>query len=581
MLRALTLLVSALSASAFAPTGWSGRSRAAPVKSGYLELVESGLIDSMPAQKTFLLDDAPSDYLSAMSSGAPAVDPAAPMPDDYMSAMGSAPVEPPAPADGDYLSSMSSAAAALGDELNDYISSMDAVAPPPHDPSMPTTFLLDDVPNDYHLGPPMPHEHMVPMSDEDYHYFSSMDEPPAAATPAGGDYLSSLSSAAPLPPPREEGAPPGRENKLTDEPQNAHAGDGVALKLVHVRTGEVRRIAASDRASFADITAHARALFGDDAGDAAVAAVLRYRDDEGDLVTVASDDELDEALDVARLNGWRSLRFEVDAAPMAPTEHAPVGGAAPAVHYGVKCDASGVTPIVGLRFHLPDANYDLCEAEFAKLPPHERARYIVLPPPMMGMEPPVMDMDKPNEVSADSQAGSEAADPGPVAKNAGDPPVKRNGPKINIVNTPNAFEPETFADFSQTYSIATNPLRSSSTLMPANKQPPHQSVHSGPGGAAGGGQAAGAGDGQETAAYTADNFHKAHSFAGWPTHQKSPFADEHNVGELDVGSEAANAGNARRRVPHSPEVGMTTDAYTADNFHKAHSFGGWPTHGQT
>ena len=52
-LRALTLLVSALSASAFAPTGWSGRSRAAPVKSGYLELVESGLIDSMPAQKTF------------------------------------------------------------------------------------------------------------------------------------------------------------------------------------------------------------------------------------------------------------------------------------------------------------------------------------------------------------------------------------------------------------------------------------------------------------------------------------------------------------------------------------------------
>ena len=53
------------------------------------------------------------------------------------------------------------------------------------------------------------------------------------------------------------------------------------VKLVHARTGEVHRVSASDSASFGALGAQARALFGDD-------AALRYRDDEGDLVTVAS-----------------------------------------------------------------------------------------------------------------------------------------------------------------------------------------------------------------------------------------------------------------------------------------------------
>ena len=38
LLRALTLLVSVLSASAFAPSGWSGRPRTAPLKNGYLDV---------------------------------------------------------------------------------------------------------------------------------------------------------------------------------------------------------------------------------------------------------------------------------------------------------------------------------------------------------------------------------------------------------------------------------------------------------------------------------------------------------------------------------------------------------------
>jgi hypothetical protein len=38
LLRALTLLVSVLSASAFAPSDWSGRPRTAPLKNGYLDV---------------------------------------------------------------------------------------------------------------------------------------------------------------------------------------------------------------------------------------------------------------------------------------------------------------------------------------------------------------------------------------------------------------------------------------------------------------------------------------------------------------------------------------------------------------
>ena len=46
-----------------------------------------------------------------------------------------------------------------------------------------------------------------------------------------------------------------------------------------------------------------------------------------------------------------------------------------AVHTGFACDASGVSPIVGARYHKRGANYDVCAAEFAKLSATERAQY--------------------------------------------------------------------------------------------------------------------------------------------------------------------------------------------------------------
>ena len=49
--------------------------------------------------------------------------------------------------------------------------------------------------------------------------------------------------------------------------------------------------------------------------------------------------------------------------------------AAPAVHHGVTCDRSGMCPIVGTRYHLPGQDYDLCQAEWDKLPPQEQATY--------------------------------------------------------------------------------------------------------------------------------------------------------------------------------------------------------------
>ena len=47
----------------------------------------------------------------------------------------------------------------------------------------------------------------------------------------------------------------------------------------------------------------------------------------------------------------------------------------PAVHHGVFCDRSGMCPIVGTRYHLPGQDYDLCQAEWDKLPPQEQATY--------------------------------------------------------------------------------------------------------------------------------------------------------------------------------------------------------------
>eukprot|EP00908_Phaeocystis_cordata_P024089 Transcript_6564.p1 GENE.Transcript_6564~~Transcript_6564.p1 ORF type:complete len:669 (-),score=322.57 Transcript_6564:230-2236(-) len=50
-------------------------------------------------------------------------------------------------------------------------------------------------------------------------------------------------------------------------------------------------------------------------------------------------------------------------------------------HPGVTCDKTGQNPIFGWRFHLKGQNYDLCEAEFNKLPDAEKANYEKIAPP--------------------------------------------------------------------------------------------------------------------------------------------------------------------------------------------------------
>jgi hypothetical protein len=46
------------------------------------------------------------------------------------------------------------------------------------------------------------------------------------------------------------------------------------------------------------------------------------------------------------------------------------------LHRGVTCDKSGMNPLVGTRFKLAGKNYDVCEAEFKKLKPEEKVKYV-------------------------------------------------------------------------------------------------------------------------------------------------------------------------------------------------------------
>ena len=53
-------------------------------------------------------------------------------------------------------------------------------------------------------------------------------------------------------------------------------------------------------------------------------------------------------------------------------------------HPNVRCDCSGMHPIVGMRYHLRGQNYDLCQAEYDKLSAAVQAVYEAIPPPVSG-----------------------------------------------------------------------------------------------------------------------------------------------------------------------------------------------------
>jgi len=67
------------------------------------------------------------------------------------------------------------------------------------------------------------------------------------------------------------------------------------------------------------------------------------------------------------------------------------GCAKAGVHEGITCDKSGMSPIVGNRYHLVGHNYDLCKAEFDKLDEKMKALFKeILPPSTENVNPDVI-----------------------------------------------------------------------------------------------------------------------------------------------------------------------------------------------
>jgi len=162
---------------------------------------------------------------------------------------------------------------------------------------------------------------------------------------------------------------------------------------------------------------------------------LQYKDDEGDMVTMSSNDEMLEAIGLATSMVPAVLRLNVSKTtntPKTTNTTTNTGGGAPphdmndlmqkisaqlphlvhqlpealrhlvpnaeldlaatvaanvnsamtgGCHPGVTCDKTGMHPIVGNRWHLKGHDYDLCEAEYQKLAEEEKLKYELIPPP--------------------------------------------------------------------------------------------------------------------------------------------------------------------------------------------------------
>ena len=52
-----------------------------------------------------------------------------------------------------------------------------------------------------------------------------------------------------------------------------------------------------------------------------------------------------------------------------------------AIHYGVTCDVTGMNPIVGTRWHLVGANYDLCDDAYNHLSDADKSKYVAIQTP--------------------------------------------------------------------------------------------------------------------------------------------------------------------------------------------------------
>lgn len=150
---------------------------------------------------------------------------------------------------------------------------------------------------------------------------------------------------------------------------------------------QVRRVEVADGITFADfLTAINNAIPEISAGNFTV----QWKDDEDDLVTVSSSEELEEAflvmsamvppkisrfiIEPIKINAANAVPRAAAAEPAAATT--PAAAAAPAssassaaIHEGVSCDQCGEAPITGVRFKCTRRDdYDLCSTCEAKAP---------------------------------------------------------------------------------------------------------------------------------------------------------------------------------------------------------------------
>ena len=142
---------------------------------------------------------------------------------------------------------------------------------------------------------------------------------------------------------------------------------------------------------------------------------LKFKDDENEWCSLTTDEDLSEAQSIAkqltppilRVQIWVSVEVtgkqharkdaptsasaadefaeaaqkfffsfpEAAAEAQRPGHHAQHPPAHPVVHHGVTCDASGMSPIIGARYHKIGEDYDLCEAEFAKISSTDKSLY--------------------------------------------------------------------------------------------------------------------------------------------------------------------------------------------------------------
>lgn len=99
---------------------------------------------------------------------------------------------------------------------------------------------------------------------------------------------------------------------------------------------------------------------------------IKWTDEDGDSITIANQSDLTEALISSANNVLRIKLFvkqQEDVLPVSkptPIENELVK------HWGITCDVSNQSPIIGVRFHKRGTDYDLCEAEFNKLSPEEQ-----------------------------------------------------------------------------------------------------------------------------------------------------------------------------------------------------------------